>query len=205
MARVCMLDDCDNKHQALGYCDKHYTRLRKYGSPHAFKRQPDLKGRFYDIGWDVVANGCWEWRGRRQSDPRRNYGTAHHGGRWDGAHRVSYLIHVGPIPEGLLIRHKCDNPPCVNPDHLIPGTHGDNMRDKAERKRGGSGWTVGRAMPNTKLTADQVIDIRAKFGGGMRNKDLAAQFGVSTGTISDICAGRKWAWLLPNHQESAAA
>jgi len=202
--RVCEVEGCGGKHVGHGYCDKHCTRYRKYGSPHAFKRQPDLKGRFYDIGWDVTADGCWEWRGRRETGDH-NYGTVHQAGRWARAHRVSYEIHVGPIPDGLLIRHKCDNPPCVNPDHLIPGTHKQNMEDKAERKRGGSGWIVGRAVANTKLSAEQVLEIRRKFAAGARNNELAREFGISTGGMSEIVNGKKWKWLLPSHPQSAAA
>lgn len=79
-------------------------------------------------------NGCWLWTGARCSPApygqmRVADGRRHH------AHRISYTIHKGPIPEGMLVRHACDNPPCVNPDHLDIGTFRDNSRDALERGR----------------------------------------------------------------------
>ncbi len=93
----------------------------------------------------IAASGCWEWQG----ESLRGYGLCDpkHYGVEDGwikangqrralAHRVSYIQNVGHIPEGLVVRHKCDNPPCVNPDHLELGTRADNQRDMQERNRG---------------------------------------------------------------------
>ena len=77
--------------------------------------------------------GCWTWSG---GTDRGGYGKFSLKGQGTSAHRASYRILVGPIPGGLEVRHKCDNPPCVNPGHLELGTHADNMRDMAERGRG---------------------------------------------------------------------
>lgn len=85
--------------------------------------------------YTVDANGCWLWnRGRTSS----RYGsTTYEGARWL-AHRLSYMYHVGRIPDGLHVLHRCDNPPCINPDHLFLGTHTDNMRDSNAKERNGS-------------------------------------------------------------------
>jgi len=77
-------------------------------------------------------NGCIEWTGARLPT---GYGLFSLDGRMQRAHRVSYELSFGPIPDGLHILHSCDNPPCVNPAHLRPGTRTENMQDKAERGR----------------------------------------------------------------------
>lgn len=97
------------------------------------RRRP-LTDRF----WEKVAksDGCWLWTGSRQ---RNGYGFLFAGTRKEPhperAHRVSWRIHFGEIPDGLWVLHKCDNPPCVNPEHLFLGTRTDNMRDCARKGR----------------------------------------------------------------------
>lgn len=77
-------------------------------------------------------SGCWQWLGQIGWG---GYGRVRSNGKSTGAHRWSYAYHVGPIPEGLDILHTCDNPSCVNPDHLVPGTHGENMKQMYARNR----------------------------------------------------------------------
>jgi hypothetical protein len=76
--------------------------------------------------------GCWEWDAMRD---RKGYGILMSGPKRLRAHRISYEIHFGPIPDGLFILHRCDNPPCVNPAHLFLGTLADNNRDKTAKGR----------------------------------------------------------------------
>lgn len=92
---------------------------------------------------DQSSSDCWIWtRGRKGPE---SYGTFKYfceiDRRWKvrGAHRLSWKLMNGPIPEGLIVRHKCDNPPCVRPDHLALGTHADNMHDAVSRGRHGGG------------------------------------------------------------------
>jgi hypothetical protein len=81
---------------------------------------------------DIDANGCWIWTGRRYT---KGYGQASFRGRNIRAHRYAYEAWKGPIPAGMMVLHSCDNPPCVNPDHLRIGTARDNMMDAIQRGR----------------------------------------------------------------------
>lgn len=117
---------------------------------------------------------CWLWAGPLKSD---GYGAIFYStGKHKLAHRVAYELFHGPIPEGLSICHHCDNPPCCNPNHLYAGDHVDNARDMVVRGRsakGKPGWW-------TKLSADQVHDIRCRYaGGGVSMSTLSHEFAVS--------------------------
>ena len=99
-----------------------------------------LEDRFNEKWVPVTESGCWLWTGAVSGNPSSGtqYGYISVGGRSGSAqraHRVSYELHIGEIPEGLIVRHKCDNPLCVNPDHLEVGTHADNSMDMANRGR----------------------------------------------------------------------
>ena len=96
------------------------------------KMQKPIVDRFWSKV--VKGDGCWRWTGAKTN----GYGYLTLGGRNSGlirAHRFSYEFHFGPIPHGLVVRHKCDNPECTNPDHLEVGTHQDNMKDIVLRRR----------------------------------------------------------------------
>jgi hypothetical protein len=84
--------------------------------------------------WDKVVktDGCWEWSGCRHP---RGYGLARYMGKTVVTHRIAWMLERGAIPGGMVICHKCDNPPCVNPDHLFIGTQADNNRDRHQKGR----------------------------------------------------------------------
>lgn len=123
--------------------------------------------------------GCWQWMGARQRD---GYAHFNRGGKTLSIHRYLYERLVGQIPNGLDLLHACDNPACVYPGHMSPGTHQQNMLDKQVRGRAG-GY----------LTPDQVREIRkalAESGGRWGiNVELARRFKVRPETISDIRHG----------------
>lgn len=133
---------------------------------------------------------CWPWTRSRQP---AGYGQIAVDGKPQGAHRVGYTLLVGPIPEGELVRHTCDNPPCQNPRHWLTGTDADNHRDMVERGRAlFPPPMAGTSHPVSKLTDHQVLEIRRRRDQGEQLKPLAAEYGVSIALISKI--GRREAW-----------
>ena len=123
-----------------------------------------------------VTPSCWIWEGSRNGD---GYGHFRYLGEVAKAHRVSYLLYVGEVPKHLKVRHKCDNPWCVNPNHLELGTDADNMADRSLRGR----TAVGEANGKTKLTDAQVAEMKRLRESGVSKEDVANQFGVSTRTV----------------------
>jgi len=108
-------------------------------------------------------------------------------------HRFSWELHRGPIPEGMLVCHKCDNPPCVNPAHLFLGTHADNMADRNQKGR--QARQRGEACGTAKLTEDKVREIRRLASEGSSPAALAVAFGVSERHIKNIVCRNRWAHL----------
>lgn len=158
-------------------------------------------------GWkEDPATGCWIWQRKRT---RHGYGLMGRGGGGSNeimTHRASWIIHWGPIPDGMHVLHECDNPPCCNPNHLSIGTHDDNMKDAARKGRTNSGdnWqqTVGVKIPRGKshyraaFSEADVKFIRESRGviPGLR---LAEKYGVSPSTISKLQLGNRWKSLPP--------
>lgn len=159
--------------------------------PRGRKRGPnlnlDLAGRFWRNVDRTSLLGCWEWTGYRQE----GYGHVFDGIRDRPAHRVSWELHNGPIPDGMVCRHDCDNPGCVNPAHLRIGTHADNIADKVARNRQAKGEGNGRA----RLTAPQVLEIRRRGDAGESRTALAREFGVDHRTIVYIIQRVNWRHL----------
>ena len=135
-------------------------------------------------------SGCLLWSGGTTVD---GYGEMSVYGRSRRAHRVSYELHHGPIPPGMMICHRCDTPQCVNPDHLYAGTDATNTADR--ERRGRSNHPRGEAHGRAKLTSEQVAEIRALCSepGRPTRESLAARYGVSRSLISQIDLGQTWA------------
>lgn len=196
--RRCDLPECSEDHWTHGYCRSHSRRMRLYGDPRASAPKLTPLERLQTHGWTVMETGCWEWNGGRIWS---EYGRVMHDGVATSTHRLSYRAFHGEIPEGLVVRHKCDNPPCMNPDHLELGTHGQNAEDMFKRGRRPLGRGQGRAA----VTAEQVVTIRQRAAAGELGVAIAADLGVTKAIVHNIVAGRTWKWLLPSHQESDAA
>lgn len=140
--------------------------------------------------WEKVkkSKGCWLWLGYKNP---KGYGHISKDGHVTGAHRVSWELHFGPRPSGLLVLHKCDNPPCVRPSHLFLGTHLDNSRDKQKKGRGNIGEKNGLA----KLTAANVKRIRVLNERGYSQRKMAQEFNVTQATVSRAASGVHWKHL----------
>ena len=129
-------------------------------------------------------NNCWEWQGTRCG----GYGVFHSGGRMYLAHRLSFVAHGGKLIEDWFVCHKCDNRPCVNPDHLFLGTRWDNLVDQMIKGR----TVKGSKHHKAKLTESKVLEIRQRLNSGESQTDIANDFGVYKGTISRIHLGQSW-------------
>lgn len=173
--RTCSIDDCEKPARVRGWCRTHYGRWQKNGDPlvtlyPTMHMTPEERYEYY------VRRGepgeCWGWAGA--SEPT-GYGKFSIGsGVIAKAHRFSYELHKGPIPEGLLIRHTCDNPPCTNPDHLLVGTYKDNARDAQERRRMAHGDNHGKRI----MSEAQVREFRRLYDEGVTSTEIAKQNGL---------------------------
>lgn len=152
--------------------------MANYGSP--------IESR-YDVNPE---NGCWEWNASNSGGgPGNCYGTLNREGHYK-AHRYMYEKKVGPIPEGHEVMHKCDNTLCVNPEHLMTGTHQDNMEDKVRKGR----CALNRGVENAaaKLTPAKVREVRASLSRGEQCASLGRKYGVSEVAIGLIKRGKTW-------------
>jgi len=130
---------------------------------------------------------CWEWT----AATAMGYGVINLEGAVTYAHRLSWEMHYGPIPDGLQILHHCDNRRCVRPDHLFLGTLNDNMADMVAKGRHAD--ARGEANARSKLTRRDVLAIRQEYAQGqITQSSLAERYGVAISTIGHLLTGRSW-------------
>lgn len=162
------------------------------------KRIPKLTSsdleRFTDKADVCGPDDCWEWTAGKN---KAGYGTIHIQGGMYISHRVAYFIRYGVDPGELLVCHKCDNPSCVNPDHLFLGTHQDNSDDKVSKGR--DVHARGEQCGMAKLTEQDVQEI---LESDKTNTVLATHFGVRNCEISDIKRGKIWKHVKGNRHTS---
>ena len=130
-------------------------------------------------------DSCWEWRAAKSST---GYGQFYAGKRY-AAHRYAYELANGPIPDGMVVMHSCDNRSCVNPAHLSIGTKLDNSRDMARKRRYRIPGYKGEQHGEAKLTDAAVEEILTTHTKG---RDLATKYGVSESAISHVRCGKSW-------------
>jgi hypothetical protein len=142
-------------------------------------------------------SGCWEWTAYRNPAGYGVFGLSHD--KYKGpsvlilAHRMSWTMANGPIPKGQYVLHRCDNPSCVNPEHLWLGSIADNQQDMSKKGRSRSGGPSGEENGNARLTREVVREIRSrKVSEGLSAEKLSAIYHVAASTIRQIVRGETW-------------
>ena len=193
-SRYCTVDGCDKKYYSSGFCRIHYSRMY-----HTGKLTLDPKPTPEQLFWEKVDKSidCWRWTGYRSPDGYGRFGSPEI--KDTLAHRIAYEFVIGPIPAGLQIRHTCNNGHlgCVNPHHMVPGTHSENMIDRA----------YAGTLKRQKLSVDDVLIIRyALRTVPVTDAALAAVFGVRKATLQRAAIGTRYYHLPgalpvrdPNH------
>lgn len=197
--RKCSFDGCDERHYSKGYCRIHYVRWKNHGDPQVVitpdqvrhpKRTPEQVLADFKARLKRSPEGCLEWQGAR--DPN-GYGRIFWEERVQLAHRAAYDAFVGPIPAGMNVCHRCDNPPCCEPTHLFIGSQADNHADMTRKGRGSVPPSkLGTESSQSKLTEADVRAIRKARSEGIPVTTLAAQYGVSTSSLSAAATRKTW-------------
>ncbi len=132
----------------------------------------------------VKTDGCWSWTGQRTDKGYGRLGAGPRAGAAIGAHRISWILNYGPIPEGMCVLHHCDTPPCTRPDHLWLGTTPDNNQDQFEK---------GRRAISRQLTPQQVSEIKRLYASGQHTqKQIGAMFGIHQTGVGKMIRGETW-------------
>lgn len=178
--------DCEEK-RGRKYCSQKCAGKITYKKKKCFVRDSPQERFFKNISEKNHPNGCWIWDGLVND---ALYGRMIILKKEIGAHRYAWELYNGEIAAGLIVCHKCDNPSCVNPDHLFLGTHKDNTFDMIEKGRGPN--FKGEKHPGHKLNNKQVKEIKNKLLLGEKQADLAREYKISPMTISNIKLKKQW-------------
>lgn len=188
MEKKCVFKGCFKKAHSKGLCIAHYQQQRtgKKLKPLQFQVHGKTEKERFFARIGKLESGCWQWLGSLNA----GYGQF----RLDtGAiilsHRYSYLLHKGGSIEGLVVMHTCDNPKCVNPDHLVLGTQADNVQDMHKKGRDKKRALIGINHSLSKLNDEAVREIRKSSDSIM---SIAKRFDVSRASIYDVLSGKTW-------------
>ena len=194
MQTVCCIKECDLPVLALGLCNKHWRRNKKFGSPVAVSSHSGSnKGLTAEERFAKSVrktDSCWIWTASRDKNGYGIFRGMIGQTAFTRAHRFSYALHTGDMLVGMQALHTCDNPSCVNPNHLFSGTGADNMRDKVQKGR--SRVPVGEQHGKAVLTERQVKSI---LKDPRPYAEIAAQYDVKPSTIGSIKQRISWKHL----------
>lgn len=152
----------------------------------------------------IDGNGCWIWQLSLNKKGKFAYGYIGLGAVKNNtrinvaAHRFSYSAFKGEIPDGINVCHSCDNPKCVNPEHLFLGTRQDNVDDRESKNRNNPYYKKGCKHPNAIITESNVVTIIDMQSKGLKSKDIAKEIGVNVRIIYDVISGRTWGHFTKN-------
>lgn len=156
----------------------------------------DLTQTQIDAFWSKVEitdtpKSCWLWRGAKKP---KGYGNVRINGLYLLAHRVAFELTSGALPEGFIVCHICDNPSCCNPSHLMLGTVKSNAADMLIKNRQKKKIYAARGEKNgnSKLSSKSVVSIRNLRNSGMKIKDIADKYRMSSTAISSVLTGETW-------------
>lgn len=204
----CIIEGCvDKGTRSLGMCLKHWTRWERHADPFwkdGYKVHKALGETPEERFWTRVdksegqgPNGdCWEWKGM----PSHKYGGFTFKGVKYAGHRFALELKLGgPIPEGQMACHTCDNTRCVRPDHMFAGTPLDNMRDMILKGRRAPSLPInparGERVRTAKLSTRDVEEMRERRRNKEKLNDLAADYGITASQVWRIASGRAWKHL----------
>lgn len=187
----CKYEGCQGKAVGWGYCQKHYRRYMKYGSPEAGKHDHEpMEVRFWHFVDKKSEEECWNWTGNKTAG---GYGQFSVGKKYqgsEGAHRISWKIHnKQEIPHKWHVMHKCDNRSCVNPSHLTIGTAKQNTQDMIAKGRKRTVSPKGEGNGKSLLNEEQVRLIRSST---LSHAAIARELGVSPNCVRGVRIGRTW-------------
>jgi hypothetical protein len=178
---VCTIEGCQSPRKAKGLCRRHYQQQWATGSPEI--KRPNPRGTTLERFWRHVDkksdDECWPWTAFCDKD---GYGKFRVGNTSIGAHRFSYMTFIGPLNEDQKLLHKCNNPPCVNPNHTKPGTHFENMEDRLKA----GNYARGEKHPMAKFSDAAVLEIKASTE---TYRQISLRFGISESQIGNIKRG----------------
>lgn len=192
MSKNCKVADCGRIGNHKGLCAAHALRLRNYGD--TFPDRPIVTKRPRGMSPEQVyeyflpeqrGDSCWEWQG---VIAKIGYGQVVVNGRAVYGHRLAWEVTHGEIPEGMQVRHSCDNRKCVNPKHLSLGTFYDNMQDAIDRRR----FRHSENHWNAKLDSETVKEIRKLADSGQKHQSIADKFGITRSAVTNIANRKSW-------------
>ena len=180
----CSAEGCARSAASKGMCSMHATRMKRHGTlipTYDYGTPEERFRRKYAVNPET---GCWEWACYRMPN---GYGILAIGKKLKvRAHRWSYEHHKGPIPDGMLVCHSCDNRRCCNPSHLFVGTPKDNSQDMARKGRGAST----RGTNRQRITPPMALNLRVMYARGKPLSELANIYGITEKYAGDIVKGK---------------
>lgn len=197
--KLCKVEGCNRENDEAGLCTMHYIRWNRYGDvgatetskPNLKSSEPERVKKWLSSRYKIMPNGCWEWTGRTNF----GYGMMKLDNKEISASRVTAFLYHGLIfGSGIHALHRCDNPPCINPDHIFLGTNLDNIKDRIAKGR--SNPCKGEVSPKSKLKEEQVREIRRRNSLGETFVSLAREFGIAPQNIRQCCVRNTWKHIL---------